>query len=185
MLRKTELAILALSVQFLQATTVGLIKGGHHAYAVRAVPLAASLFLSALGSSAVLGMAPMPEGETSAGCISADQASPPSQVTANHDVDIYDNPIEPRQVIGMMEGDSSAPFLERHPHGWCKLDKLKLFDGTTGPGWIAEDHLKMSGAPKANEALQRCTKLCESECLGMPDMPWDECVKQCLVGTRC
>ncbi len=56
-----------------------------------------------------------------------------------------------------------APFLEHHPDGWCKIDALKLFDGTTGPGWVAEDHLKISaGAPSSAHsttkasALKRC-----------------------------
>jgi hypothetical protein len=84
------------------------------------------------------------------------------QVRANDDVDIYDSPVEPRKVIGMMEDDTSAPSLEHHPDGWCKIDTLKLFDGTTGPGWVAEDHLKFGAAPKTNEVLQQALSVAKA-----------------------
>ena len=51
---------------------------------------------------------------------------------ANNDVDVYDSPVEPRSVTGMMAGGAKAKILQRHEHGWWKMD---------GYGWVARDHL--------------------------------------------
>ena len=51
---------------------------------------------------------------------------------ANNDVDVYDSPVEPRNVTGVMSSRAKAAILERHPDGWWKLE---------GYGWVAQDHL--------------------------------------------
>jgi hypothetical protein len=53
-------------------------------------------------------------------------------VCAKNNVDIYNSPVEPRNVIGMMNGGTKGTIVERHPHGWSKIQ---------GFGWIANDHL--------------------------------------------
>jgi hypothetical protein len=53
-------------------------------------------------------------------------------VCAKNDVDIYNSPVEPRNVIGMMNGGTKGTIVERHPDGWSKIQ---------GFGWIANDHL--------------------------------------------
>ena len=53
-------------------------------------------------------------------------------VCAKNDVDIFNSPVEPRNVIGMMNGGTKGTIVERHPDGWSK---------TQGYGWIANDHL--------------------------------------------
>lgn len=50
---------------------------------------------------------------------------------AKNNVDIYDSPVEPRKVTGMMRGGTPGKITERHPHGWVKI---------AGYGWIANDH---------------------------------------------
>jgi hypothetical protein len=125
--------------------------------------------------------------EKATGCPTGGQASAPSQATAINDVDIYNSPVRPRKVIGMMPSGSNAAFLERHPDGWCRLDKLHLFDGTTGPGWIAEDHLAVS-QQKVGDKFESaaCYPFCRDKCeasFGYPS--WDACVIECLETTHC
>jgi hypothetical protein len=60
---------------------------------------------------------------------------PPTKLPAacaNNDVDVYDSPVEPRSVIGMMAAGTKAKVVQRHPDGWWKM---------LGLGWVAKDHL--------------------------------------------
>ena len=57
--------------------------------------------------------------------------------TAKGDVDIYNSPIPPRRVIGMMRGGTSAKIVASHPDGWCKLGGI----ANGADGWVAFDHL--------------------------------------------
>jgi hypothetical protein len=58
-------------------------------------------------------------------------------------IDVYDKPVEPRKVIGIMGPGSSAPILDYHPDGWCKLGDITAFlAGGRSEGWIAQDHLE-------------------------------------------
>jgi hypothetical protein len=50
---------------------------------------------------------------------------------AKNDVDVYDKPVEPRKVTGMMPGGTTGKITERHPDGWVKI---------SGYGWIASNH---------------------------------------------
>jgi hypothetical protein len=62
---------------------------------------------------------------------------------AKNDVDIYNSPVEPRRVIGMMRTDEEAPLMELHPDGWAKLYLRATPDFQTGGnGWVAVDHLR-------------------------------------------
>jgi hypothetical protein len=62
---------------------------------------------------------------------------------AIHDVDIYNSPVEPRKVIGMMRTDDEGPVMEQHPDGWSKLYLPALADFPSGGnGWVANDHLR-------------------------------------------
>ncbi len=62
---------------------------------------------------------------------------------ALHDVDIYDSPVEPRKVIGMMRTDDEGPVMAQHPDGWSKLYLPRLPDFPSGGnGWVANDHLR-------------------------------------------
>jgi len=66
--------------------------------------------------------------------------------TAKDDVDIYNSPVEPRGVIGMMFGNTKGQVLEHHQDGWCRLDQFEKTEPPgIGSGWVAEDHL--SGCP--------------------------------------
>ena len=68
----------------------------------------------------------------------------PHLATVKDDVDVYDKPVEPRSVIGIMRATSAAVILDYHPDGWCKLE-LKAFPAAhngSGEGWIAQDHLE-------------------------------------------
>jgi hypothetical protein len=58
--------------------------------------------------------------------------------TAKNDVDIYNSPVEPRKVIGMMRGNSKAAVLGHHQDGWCQLQSPAPGVAT---GWVADDHL--------------------------------------------
>lgn len=53
-------------------------------------------------------------------------------VCAKNDVDIFNSPVEPRNVVGMMNGGTKGTIVERHPDGWSKIQ---------GYGWIANNHL--------------------------------------------
>jgi hypothetical protein len=64
---------------------------------------------------------------------------PGNFATAKNDVDVYNRPVEPRKVIGMMRAGTGTNVLEYHPDGWCKLG-LKAFIGRSG--WVAADHLR-------------------------------------------
>ncbi|MGD9502284.1 MAG: SH3 domain-containing protein [Methyloceanibacter sp.] len=55
-----------------------------------------------------------------------------NSVCAKNDVDIYNSPVEPRNVVGMMNGGTKGTIVERHPDGWYKIQ---------GYGWIANNHL--------------------------------------------
>jgi hypothetical protein len=58
-------------------------------------------------------------------------------------VDVYDRPVEPRKVIGVMGPGSAGVILDYHPDGWCKLGKITAFlDGVRSEGWVAQDHLR-------------------------------------------
>jgi hypothetical protein len=57
--------------------------------------------------------------------------------TANNDVDIYDGPGGNYNVIGMMRAGAKAGILEKHPDGWCKLQRVAM----GRDGWVAQDHL--------------------------------------------
>lgn len=62
---------------------------------------------------------------------------------ATNDVDIYDSPVAPRKIIGMMRVNEEGPVMELHRDGWAKL----LLPATPdfqrgGNGWVANDHLK-------------------------------------------
>jgi hypothetical protein len=77
-------------------------------------------------------------------CTAIENCTPASRLAmVKDDVDVYNSPVEPRKVIGIMTAGSGAWILEHHPDEWCKLD-LTAFpfahDGS-GVGWIAEDHL--------------------------------------------
>jgi hypothetical protein len=75
--------------------------------------------------------------------------SPPAQktATAKNDVDIYKGPggkfgtIKCQGHRCVMRDQTTAPVLEYHPDGWCKLKGVA--DGADG--WVAADHL--SGCP--------------------------------------
>jgi hypothetical protein len=63
--------------------------------------------------------------------------------TVKDDVDVYNSPVKPRKVIGIMSAGSGSVILDYHPDGWCKLDLgafARAHDGS-GVGWIAQDHL--------------------------------------------
>jgi len=63
-------------------------------------------------------------------------------VKANNDVEIYDVPVEPRKVIGVMRGNTWAIYLNYHPDGWCQLRKFESTEPAgVSSGWVAEDHL--------------------------------------------
>ena len=65
------------------------------------------------------------------------------EAEAKNDVDIYDSPVEPRKVIGMMRKDQEVPVFEMHPDGWAKLKFPATPDFPSGGfGWVANDHLK-------------------------------------------
>ena len=59
-------------------------------------------------------------------------------------VDVYDSPVKPRKVIGIMAAGSGARILDYHPDGWCKLNLEAFPDAHDGRrvGWIAQDHLE-------------------------------------------
>ena len=59
--------------------------------------------------------------------------------TAKNDVDIYNSPVEPRKVIGMMRGNSKASVLGHHQDGWCQL---KAPAPGVATGWVADNHLR-------------------------------------------
>jgi len=61
-----------------------------------------------------------------------------NMTTAKEDVDVYDSPVEPRKVIGMMQGGAKAGVLGHHQDGWCQLQSPAA--GVTA-GWVADDHL--------------------------------------------
>ena len=64
------------------------------------------------------------------------------EAEAKNDVDIYDSPVEPRNVIGMMRKGQQVPVVELHPHGWAKLKFPANSDFPGGGlGWVANDHL--------------------------------------------
>jgi hypothetical protein len=89
------------------------------------------------GSAALrpLGRVPAPTAPTPA-------APPPQKIaTAKNDVDIYNSPVQPRNVIAMMRRGTQAPVLEYHTHGWCRLD----IPSPKVIGWVARDHL--TGCP--------------------------------------
>lgn len=71
-----------------------------------------------------------------------------ASATIKNDVDVYDSPVEPRRVIGIMPGGQgqSTEILEYHPHGWCRLH---LEAWGLGLGWIAHNHLEGCPAPGA------------------------------------
>ena len=48
--------------------------------------------------------------------------------TAKNDVDIYNSPVEPRIVIGILRAGTGTSVLAYHRDGWCKLS-LKGFIG--------------------------------------------------------
>lgn len=63
---------------------------------------------------------------------------------ALHDVDIYDSPVEPRKVVGMMRTGDEGPVMAQHPDGWSKLYLPALRDFPSGgEGWVANDHLRV------------------------------------------
>lgn len=64
--------------------------------------------------------------------------------TVKNDVDVYDSPVKPRKIIGIMAGGSGTRILDYHPHGWCKLDLHAFPYAHKGSeeGWIAQDHLE-------------------------------------------
>jgi hypothetical protein len=62
---------------------------------------------------------------------------------AKDDVDIYDSPVKPRKVIGMMREKQDAPVFELHPDGWAKLKLPASPDFGGGFGWVALDHLQL------------------------------------------
>jgi hypothetical protein len=63
---------------------------------------------------------------------------------AINDVDIYDSPVMPRKVIGMMRKDEEGPVMEQDPDGWAKLFLRPSPDFQSGGnGWIAVDHLRL------------------------------------------
>jgi hypothetical protein len=66
------------------------------------------------------------------------QPGNPAWATAKDDVDVYDSPVKPRHVIGMMIALSRGIVLDYHPDGWCKLKQVG--DGFRD-GWVAQDHL--------------------------------------------
>lgn len=57
--------------------------------------------------------------------------------TAKNDVDIYNGPGGNFRVVGMMRRGATAPVIEHHPDGWCKLQGVL----SGGDGWVADDHL--------------------------------------------
>ncbi len=62
---------------------------------------------------------------------------------ALHDVDIYDSPVQPRKVIGMMRKDQEGPVMALHPDGWAQLYLRASPDFRSGGnGWVANDHLR-------------------------------------------
>jgi hypothetical protein len=65
----------------------------------------------------------------------------------DHDVEIFDKVEQPRNVLGDMLAGGKGRAVERHPHGWCRLEAI---DKTNPPGivgWIAEDHLTTGKCP--------------------------------------
>jgi hypothetical protein len=74
--------------------------------------------------------------------------TPVHYARAKDDVDVYNKPVEPRKVIGIMRVGSGTTILDYHPDGWCELDLAafpEAHDGS-GVGWIAHDHLE--GCPQ-------------------------------------
>lgn len=64
--------------------------------------------------------------------------------TAQNDVDVYNSPVEPRKVIGMMRAKTKATIVGRHQDGWCQLRGVAN-DG--GDGWVPQDHLGINCRP--------------------------------------
>lgn len=67
------------------------------------------------------------------------QPGNPHWATAKDAVDVYDSPVKPRHVIGMMIARSRGIKLDYHPDGWCKLKQVGDDDRD---GWVAQDHLE-------------------------------------------
>lgn len=57
--------------------------------------------------------------------------------TAKNDVDVYNSPVRPRQIVGMMRAGTRAKVLDQHADGWCKLRGV----AAGADGWVAQDHL--------------------------------------------
>jgi hypothetical protein len=62
---------------------------------------------------------------------------------AKNDVDVYNNPVEPRAIIGIMRFGVRAPVLTSHRDGWYKLQGV----AAGVDGWVAADHLEVTRAP--------------------------------------
>jgi hypothetical protein len=61
---------------------------------------------------------------------------------AKDDVDVFDSPVDPRQVIGMLPAGKTAKYLDHHPDGWTKLQGVA---NGGADGWVADDHLIVTG----------------------------------------
>ena len=64
-----------------------------------------------------------------------------SVAQAKDDVDVYDNPVEPRKAYDdyFIKEGTEGKVLARHEDGWCKLAGVAPGGGE---GWVAEDHLQ-------------------------------------------
>lgn len=71
---------------------------------------------------------------------------PDNTAFAKSEVEVYDQPVAPRKVIGTFPGTAGSSVLAYHPHGWCQLD---LGAWGLGKGWIAQNHLSNCPPPTA------------------------------------
>lgn len=66
----------------------------------------------------------------------------------DHDVEVYNSPVNPRRVVGTMLAGAKARAVEHHQDGWCRLENIDSSDPpTVKAGWVAEDHFTSGKCP--------------------------------------
>jgi hypothetical protein len=66
----------------------------------------------------------------------------------DHDVEIFDSPVEPRKVIGMMLAGAQGRAMQHHGDGWCRLEAIDRTDPpSVKAGWVADDHFTKGKCP--------------------------------------